>query len=63
LNGFLETDMREQTYPPKRPNMGHFASPEKLKGREETELHLDRVPAEEQDRGVLPQQTGEKPAP
>jgi len=55
--------MREQTYPPKRPNMGHFASPEKLKAREENQVHLDRLPAEERDRGVLPQQTGEKPAP
>jgi hypothetical protein len=55
--------MREQTYPPKRPNMGHFASPEKLKAREETQVHLDRLPAEERDRSVLPQQTDEKTAP
>ena len=63
MNGSLETDMREQAYPPKRPNMAHFASPEKSKGREETELRDDRVPGEERDRSVLPLQAGEKPAP
>jgi hypothetical protein len=55
--------MQEQIYPPKRPNMGHFASPEKQQAREAPpKAQLDRLPADEQDRSV-PQQPGETPTP
>jgi hypothetical protein len=62
VNGFLEADMQEQTYPPKRPNMAHFASPEKQSAREESEAQLDRLPADGQEHSV-PQQPDEKPTP
>jgi hypothetical protein len=55
--------MREQTYPPKRPNMAHFASPEKQKAPEESKALPERLPADERDRYVRPQQPGEKTAP
>jgi hypothetical protein len=51
--------MQEQTYPPKRPNMGHFASPEKQKSSEESKANPDRLPTDERDRYVLPQQPDE----
>jgi hypothetical protein len=55
--------MQEQNYPPKRPNMGHFANPEKQQAREEPKARLDRLPADVQDRSVLQQQPGETPTP
>lgn len=42
-NGFPEADMREQTYPPKRPNMAHFGAPAEQPPRIEEKATLQAV--------------------
>ena len=55
--------MQEQTYPPKRPNMAHFASPEEQKARDEWKAKLDQLLDEYRNRYVLLPQPDDKPAP
>ena len=55
--------MREQTYPPKRPNMEHFGSTDENKTCEEGKAQLDQLLDDYRKRYVLrPPQDG-KPRP
>ena len=54
--------MREQNYPPKRPNMAHFGTPQKRQARDEAKTKLEAP----DDRGTQNEprhRPGEKPAP
>jgi hypothetical protein len=62
-NRFLEADMQEQTYPPKRPNMAHFGTPEEQKAREEWKAQLNRLLDDYRQRYVLRQRPDETPSP
>ena len=56
--------MQEQTYPPTRPNMAHFAtSSEEKKAREERKAQFDQLLDDYRKRYVLRQLPDEKPAP
>jgi hypothetical protein len=55
--------MQEQTYPPKRPNMAHFATAEEQKAREEWKAQLNRLLDDYRQRYVLRQRPDDTPPP
>jgi hypothetical protein len=55
--------MQQQTYPPKRPNMAHFATPEEEKAREEGKAQFDQLLDDYRKRYVLRQQPDGEAAP
>lgn len=55
--------MREQTYPPKRPNMAHFEIPDEKKTSEQGKAQLDQLLDDYRKRYVLRPPRDDKPAP
>jgi hypothetical protein len=54
--------MREQTYPPQRPNMAHFGTAEEQKAREEWKAQLNRLLDDYRQRYVLRQRSDGAPS-
>jgi hypothetical protein len=58
---FQEADMQEQTYPPKRPNMAHFDSPQERRSGDE--VKPQQTPDGRERRSEPRQRADKEPAP
>jgi hypothetical protein len=62
-NYFLEADVTDQIYPPKRPNMAHFEIPEGQTVDDDWKAQLGQLLDDYRNQYVLRQPSGDKPAP
>jgi hypothetical protein len=62
-NHFLEADVTDQIYPPKRPNMAHFEIPERQTEQDNWKAQLGQLLEDYRNQYVLPRHSGEKPTP
>ena len=60
-NCFLEADVTDQIYPPKRPNMAHFEIPERPAEQDDWNAQLGQLLADYRNQYVLRRQSNEEP--